>query len=124
MISFTLSFEGRDTDRHEIDFYDVAQALIGFQRSLAITTHLVLNGEVITQAPSLKNARVFATPPEEGSWKILATITQQQLADRLKKPQSFVAKYENGERRLDMAEFMTIAEELGADPEKIMEKIK
>lgn len=53
-----------------------------------------------------------------------AGLTQQQLADRLKKPQSFVAKYENGERRLDMAEFMTIAEELGADPAKIMEKIK
>jgi len=50
-----------------------------------------------------------------------AGITQQQLADKLKKPQSFVAKYENGERRLDMAEFMTIAEELGVDPAKLIE---
>lgn len=53
-----------------------------------------------------------------------AGLTQQQLADKLKKPQSFIAKYENGERRLDMAEFMTIAEELGVDPVKILEKIK
>ncbi|HEU5048597.1 MAG TPA: helix-turn-helix transcriptional regulator [Rickettsiales bacterium] len=53
-----------------------------------------------------------------------AGITQQQLADRLKKPQSFVAKYENGERRLDVAEFMTIAEELGVDPAKILAKNK
>lgn len=42
-----------------------------------------------------------------------AGLTQIQLADKLKKPQSFVAKYENGERRLDIIEFMTIAEELG-----------
>jgi transcriptional regulator with XRE-family HTH domain len=34
-----------------------------------------------------------------------------------------VAKYENGERRLDMAEFMTIAEELGVDPVKLLEGI-
>ena len=74
MIGFTLCFEGNDADDHEIDLYDAAQAMIGFQRSLAITTHLVLNGEVITQAPSLKNARILATPPEEGSWKVMAVI--------------------------------------------------
>ena len=51
-------------------------------------------------------------------------FTQQQLADKLKKPQSFVAKYENGERRLDMAEFMTIAEELGVNPVQILKKIQ
>ncbi len=73
-LSFTLSYEGRDSDEHEIDFYDVSQALVGFQRSLAITTHLVLNGQVITQAPSLKNAQIIAVPPEEGSWKITALV--------------------------------------------------
>jgi len=52
-----------------------------------------------------------------------AGITQQQLADKLQKPQSFVAKYENGERRLDMAEFMTIAEELGINPIKILKSL-
>lgn len=70
----TLSFEGNDSDNHEINFYDVAEALRGFQRSLAITTHLVLNGEVITKAPALKNANIIALPPEEGSWKFIATI--------------------------------------------------
>ena len=43
-------------------------------------------------------------------------LTQYQLAKRLGKPQSFVAKYENGERRLDVIEFLTVAEELGANP--------
>lgn len=74
MINFTLSFDGNNADNHEIDFYDVAQAMIGFQRSLAITTHLVLNGEIITQAPSLKNAKILALPPREGSWEIAAAI--------------------------------------------------
>ena len=53
-----------------------------------------------------------------------AGITQQHLADKLGKPQSFVAKYENGERRLDMIEFMTVVEELGLTPSQIIEKIK
>ena len=71
---FTLSYEGNDSDRHEIDLYDVSQALIGFQRSIALTTHLVINNKIITQAPALKGAQIIALPPEEGSWKITAGI--------------------------------------------------
>jgi transcriptional regulator with XRE-family HTH domain len=49
-----------------------------------------------------------------------AGLTQHALALRLKKPQSFVAKYEGGERRLDVVEFVAIARALGADPLKLM----
>ena len=49
-----------------------------------------------------------------------AGLTQQALALRLRKPQSFVAKYEGGERRLDVVEFIAIARALGADPLKLM----
>jgi transcriptional regulator with XRE-family HTH domain len=49
-----------------------------------------------------------------------AGLTQQALANRLKKPQSFVAKYEGGERRLDVVEFVAISRALGADPLKLM----
>lgn len=73
-IKFELSYSGADADSHEIDLYDVSQALVGFQRSLAITTHLILNGEIITQAPALKGAQILAFPSEEGSWKIKAGI--------------------------------------------------
>jgi transcriptional regulator with XRE-family HTH domain len=45
-----------------------------------------------------------------------AGMTQHALAGLLKKPQSFVAKYEGGERRLDVVEFIAIARALGADP--------
>jgi transcriptional regulator with XRE-family HTH domain len=42
-------------------------------------------------------------------------LTQAQLAVRLRPPQSYVSKYESGERRLDVLEFSDIAEELGID---------
>ena len=49
-----------------------------------------------------------------------AGLTQQDVADRLGRPQSFVAKYEGGERRLDVVEFLQIATALGADPVRIV----
>ena len=41
-----------------------------------------------------------------------AKLTQRQLADKLGKPQSFVSKYESGERRLDVLEFHAVAKVL------------
>ncbi|QWG22200.1 helix-turn-helix domain-containing protein [Bradyrhizobium sediminis] len=49
-----------------------------------------------------------------------AGLTQQALARRLKRPQSFVAKYEGGERRLDVVEFVAIVRAIGADPVKLL----
>ena len=49
-----------------------------------------------------------------------AGLTQQKLAKRLGKPQSFVAKYEGGERRLDVLEFLSVARALGTDPIRII----
>jgi hypothetical protein len=40
-------------------------------------------------------------------------LTQQQLADKLGKPQSFVAKYEGFERRLDIAEYIAVGKLVG-----------
>ena len=48
-----------------------------------------------------------------------AGLTQQQLADRLGRPQSFVAKYENGERRVDLIEFVALSAALNADPMRL-----
>jgi hypothetical protein len=74
MTDIKLKFDGRLSDNHILDFYDAARAMTGFQRSLALTTHLVLNGEIITQAPSLKNAEILVATPSPGSWEIVATV--------------------------------------------------
>lgn len=42
-------------------------------------------------------------------------MSQAELAQRLGKPQSFVSKYERGERRVDVVEFILIADSLGID---------
>jgi transcriptional regulator with XRE-family HTH domain len=46
-------------------------------------------------------------------------VRQQALAKKLGRPQSFVAKYEGGERRIDLIEFIAIARALDADPLKL-----
>lgn len=53
-----------------------------------------------------------------------AKLTQQTLANSLKKPQSFVAKYENGERRLDVIEFLLVTRVIGVDPCDLIRKVE
>lgn len=53
-----------------------------------------------------------------------AGLTQTELAERLKRPQSFVAKYENGERRVEVVELIEIAAAMGADPFKIIQAVR
>lgn len=52
-----------------------------------------------------------------------AGLTQQAVADALGRPQSFVAKYERGERRLDVVEFLEVTGVLGADPRAILRAV-
>ena len=42
-----------------------------------------------------------------------AGLSQADVAQQLGKPQSFVSKYERGERRLDVIEFLEIAKIVG-----------
>ncbi|VEA63164.1 transcriptional regulator, y4mF family [Serratia plymuthica] len=47
--------------------------------------------------------------------RIEKCITQTKLAEALGRPQSFIAKVENGERKLDVVEFAVMARLLGVD---------
>lgn len=53
-----------------------------------------------------------------------AGLTQQQLADRLGKPQSFISKYEGGERRIDVIEFIAIADALDMDAARAIRDVR
>ncbi len=50
-------------------------------------------------------------------------LTQSALSKRLRRPQSFVSKYERGERRLDVIEFVELAEALELDPSKLLGQV-
>lgn len=52
-----------------------------------------------------------------------ASLTQVDVASKLSRPQSFVAKYEGGERRLDVVEFIQICTALDISPHTIIENI-
>jgi ribosome-binding protein aMBF1 (putative translation factor) len=52
-----------------------------------------------------------------------AELSQTQLAKRLKKPQQFVSRYEVGERRLDVIEFVDIAHAIGIDPLDLLRRV-
>lgn len=51
-------------------------------------------------------------------------LTQNEVAKRLKKPQSFVSKYETGERRLNVGDFILVCKALEISSEKILSDLQ
>ena len=54
--------------------------------------------------------------------RLEAKLTQQQVADQLGKPQSFVAKIEAGERRVDFVDLQVLARVYGKPLEYFRDK--
>jgi len=53
-----------------------------------------------------------------------AGLTQRALAAKLKRSDSFVWKFEAGERQLKVLEFMEVANALGVEPDKLMRRLR
>lgn len=53
----------------------------------------------------------------------VANLTQSELSAKLSRPQSYVSKYERGERRLDLIEFLEVAAALNINPATFIEKL-
>lgn len=51
-------------------------------------------------------------------------LTQASVAKKLGKPQPFVARYESGERRLDVIEFLHVSRAIGIDPIKLLKQVR
>ena len=47
--------------------------------------------------------------------RVDAGLTQSELASRLARDQTFVSKYESGERRLDILELREVCQAIGTD---------
>jgi len=73
-----------------------------------------------------------ATPCARGQQQLRALLlelrrrkrlTQAKVAERLGQPQSFVAKYEGGERRLSVIEFIEVVRALEAEPVAVLRQL-
>lgn len=53
-----------------------------------------------------------------------ANLTQAQIAQKLQKPQSYIAKIENFERKLDILEFVQLCQILGTRPSGVIALIE
>jgi transcriptional regulator with XRE-family HTH domain len=51
-------------------------------------------------------------------------LSQMALAEKLGRLQTFVSKYERGERRLDVVEFLEVSRALGLDPHKVLKQVE
>lgn len=54
----------------------------------------------------------------------LKGVTQQQLSQKLDRPQSYVSKYERGERRLDVIEFLEVCRHLETDAYELLRTLE
>ena len=75
-------------------------------------------------------ARSLRTPGHQALMQALvemrgnAGVTQQELANRLNRPQSYIAKVETGERRLDVVEFIEWCVALETEPLEALQIVR
>ena len=55
--------------------------------------------------------------------RLKAGLSQKQVAERLKQPQSYVSRCESGERRVDVVEAMAFAEIYGVTLDDLLPEI-
>jgi transcriptional regulator with XRE-family HTH domain len=53
-----------------------------------------------------------------------AGLTQEQVAKKLKRYQSYVATVESGQRRIDVVEFLDLADAIGFDPRDAIKRLR
>jgi transcriptional regulator with XRE-family HTH domain len=51
-------------------------------------------------------------------------LPQHELARRLRQRQSMISRLESGKRRIDVVEFLALAETIGFDPTKLLRQIQ
>ncbi len=60
---------------------------------------------------------------EVRAMRLAARLTQEQLARKLHKPQTYVSKSESGERRLDLVEWLAFCKACGQDPKAFLDRL-
>jgi transcriptional regulator with XRE-family HTH domain len=75
-------------------------------------------------AKTLRSKRYKALVDVLVSRRKAVGMTQSDLAARLGKSQSFVARLESGQRRITVVEFMTLAKILRFDPYRVISTLE
>jgi transcriptional regulator with XRE-family HTH domain len=88
---------------------------LGYPSSLLYAVH------VDQRIPAVPRQRLLALLREI---RAEAGLRQVDLAKRLRKPQSFVSKYESGERRLDLIELRQVCHALGISLEELVRRFE
>jgi transcriptional regulator with XRE-family HTH domain len=75
-------------------------------------------------------SRSLGTPRHKAVAELLASrrkaagLTQATVASRLHRPQSFIATIERGHRRVDVVEFLELANAIGFEPGQALDIIR
>jgi len=69
-----------------------------------------------TNATNPAIARIRGIARLSAGKRLKAGLTQQDVADKLERYQSFIATVESGQRRIDVVELLDLAEAIGFDP--------
>lgn len=56
--------------------------------------------------------------------RLVSGLTQEDVATDLGRAQSFVSKYEQGERRLDIVDFIRLCEVLSTNPSTLIRELR
>lgn len=56
--------------------------------------------------------------------RVEAGVTQVELAERIERDQTFVSKYESGQRRLDLLEVREICQAIGLSLEEFVKRLE
>lgn len=68
-IFLKLKYEGGDANDNRLNFYDGAQSLFGIAKSIQISTHFLINLEIIKRSTALSGASVYILPSKKGSFE-------------------------------------------------------
>lgn len=71
----------------------------------------------------LRSRRHQALISEVAAARQAAGISQRELAAKLKRSASYVSKFEAGERRLEVCEFVDLCAAIGADPLALLGRV-
>ena len=72
----------------------------------------------VLHSPLYVNLRILLTEA-----RTAAELTQAEVAERMQRPQSFVSKYESGERRLDVIDFIAVCGALNVSAPDVLKQI-